>query len=149
MLIRTLMILTASFAIGGCSTMGGDFTPTGRQAMKNAEGHVVGYKQMLRNQETGEVSAQVQLFTPVKNAQGEIVAYEERSGENSIIRGVDGRQIGTRFNDVRSRGTNAKSKGITLIIGSLDTRRVVTDDKLSVREQLFASLTSEELSAIR
>ena len=149
MLTRTLLILTASFAIGGCSTMSGDFTPSSRQAMKNDEGHVVGYKQMLRNQETGEVSAQVQLFVPVKNAQGEVIAYEERTGDNSIIRGIDGRPIGTRFNDVRSRGTNVKSKGITLIIGGLDTRRVVTDNKLSVREQLFASLTSEELSAIR
>ena len=147
-LTRTLTILAASFAIAGCSTMGGQVSMTS-QAVKNAEGHVVGFKQMLRNPETGEVSAQVQLFAPIRNSLGEVVAYEERAGDSSIIRGIDGRPIGNRFNDARSRSTNAKSRGITVIIGGLDQRRVMTENTRSVREQLLASLSTEELSAIR
>ena len=157
MIARSVMIL-AAFALGGCSMMA-SMKVTDRQATKNADGHVVGFKQMLRNQETGEVSAQAQLFEPVRNAQGEVIAYEERSGGNAIIRSVDGRQIGTRFNDLRSRSTNTKSRGITLVIGELDTRplamrgpdkrRVV--DNASVHEPLVQPLVlalSYELSAI-
>ena len=150
---RTLTILAAAFALGSCSMA--SIKISDRQATKNADGHVVGFQQTLRNPETGEVSAQAQLFVPVRNDQGEVIAYEERSGGNAIIRSLDGRQIGTRFNDLRSRSTNTKSRGITLVIGELDTRplamrapekrRVV--DNASVHEPLVLAL-SYELSAI-
>src|SRR5688572_19279948 len=126
MTARTVMIL-AAFAIGGCSTVA-NVKVVDRQATKNAEGHVVGYEQKLRNQETGEVSARSQLFVPVRNAQGEVIAYEERAGEHAIIRSVDGRRIGTRYNDLRSRSTNSKSRGITVVIGQLDTRPLAMGD---------------------
>lgn len=147
MLTRTL-IIAASFALGGCATTG-DFGPVGTQQMKNSDGHVVGYKQMMRNKQTGEVLAQVRLFTPIRNDNGELIGYEEHSNEGAIIRDLDGRRIGVRFNDLRSRSTNMRSKGVTLIFGSLDSRRVVTDETTSGVPRPVASLSAADLGALR
>jgi hypothetical protein len=75
MIGRTLMIVAASLAIGGCSTLT-EFGSVRKESVRNEQGHVIGYKELLRNQQTGEVVAQVALFTPVRDGNGELVGYE-------------------------------------------------------------------------
>ncbi|MSQ64289.1 MAG: hypothetical protein EXR33_10750 [Betaproteobacteria bacterium] len=104
-----MLIIAACLAIGGCTTMGDFGTSLRKESLRNDQGHVVGYKDMLRNDRTGEVLAQVSLYTPVLGENGEIVGYEEQAKGGSIIRDVHGRSIGSRFSDLRSRGTNSKN----------------------------------------
>jgi hypothetical protein len=141
---RTL-ILAAAAALTGCATTS-EFGSSGRQALKNDQGHIIGYKDLLRNKRTGEVSAQVALFTPIRNAAGEVIGYEEqaRSG-GAIIRDLDGNAIGGRFVDLRSRQTNTRSRGVTIVIGSLDSRRVAGP----ALARLAASLSAADLRALR
>ena len=74
MTTRTL-ILAACLAIGGCSTMT-DYGVVRKEGLRNDQGHVIGYKEMLRNERTGEVMAQIALFTPIRSDSGAVVGYE-------------------------------------------------------------------------
>ena len=122
MLIR-MLVVAASLAIGGCSTLT-EYGTYARLELKNEQGHVVGHKQMLRHVRTGEVIAQVALYTPFLNNNGEIIGYEESVRDGSILRDLDGRSIGGRFTDLRSRATNAKSKGLTIVFRPQDASQV-------------------------
>ena len=75
-MVTKALVIAACFVIGGCTTLS-DYGSVRRDALKNEQGHVIGYKEMLRNQQTGEVIAQVQMFAPVTNANGELIGYEE------------------------------------------------------------------------
>lgn len=145
--IGLLVAVAAAWGLGGCATMD-DFGSTGRQAVRNDQGHVIGYKEILRNKKSGEVVAQVNMFTPMRDDAGDVVGYEEETRGGAVIRDLEGRQIGNRFADLRSRNTNMRSKGVTIVIGSLDRRRVLTDDRPKLNE-LMASLSAADLSAIR
>jgi len=144
----TMMILAAGFALGGCATVD-QYGATNRQKLVDKQGNVAGYKQQLRNERTGEVAAQVRLFTPIHNEVGDLVGYEEQTPDGAIIRDLDGRQVGHRFIDARSRGTNTRNKGITVIIGSLYSKPVVAEDELPIASRLVASLSGRDLRAIR
>jgi hypothetical protein len=146
MKIRVLIIV-ACFAIGGCTTMTDFGTSVRKESLKNDQGHVIGYKDMLRNEQTGEVLAQVLLYTPVRNESGEIVGYEEQARDGAIIRDLNGRSIGGRFSDLRSRGTNARNKGLTIVFRPADAQQVaVTQPKLW---ELTASLSASDLRRIQ
>ncbi|MBI1943211.1 MAG: hypothetical protein HYS35_06040 [Betaproteobacteria bacterium] len=145
MMIRTL-IFAASIAIGGCASVP-EYAAEGRQVLRNEQGHVIGYKDLLRDRRSGEVSAQVALFTPIRNDAGDVIAYEEQSRGGAIIRDLAGRQIGGRFSDLRSRQTNMRSRGVTIVIGSLDSRRVVAGP--AALAQLVASLSAADLRSLR
>jgi hypothetical protein len=162
MIARTL-ILAAAVALGGCSTLA-DFGPVSksgplaRKAVKNDQGHVIGFKQMLRNSETGEVVAQVNLFTPIVGESGSIVGYEEPSRGGAIIRDLAGHSIGGRFADLRSRSTNSNSKGFTLIVRARGFDQASESEQLAAAKpkpaapgfmELLASLTSSDLNRIR
>src|SRR5262245_47002299 len=99
MLARTVVILAASLAFGGCSTIN-KYGSVKKEALKNDQGHVIGYKEMLRNSRTGEVMAQMALFTPLRSESGEIVGYEEQARDGTVIRDLDGRTIGSRWSDL-------------------------------------------------
>ena len=145
MLTRTLLI-AASLAIGGCSTMT-EYGSVRKESLKNDQGHVVGYKEMLRNERTGEVMAQIALYTPVRGTGGEIVGYEEQARDGAIIRDLNGRSIGGRFSDLRSRGTNSKNKGLTIVFRPADAQQVaVTQPKIW---ELMASLSASDLRRIQ
>ena len=145
MLTRTLL-LAASLAIGGCSTMT-DYGVVRKEGLRNDQGHVIGYKEMLRNQRTGEVMAQIALFTPVHNESGEVVGYEERAKDGAVILDLYGRSIGGRFSDLRSRGTNAKNKGLMIVFRPADSQPVaVGQPKIW---ELMASLSASELRRIQ
>ena len=116
----SILIVAACFAIGGCTTMSEFGSSVRKESLKNDQGHVIGYKNMLRNDRTGEVLAQVSLYTPMRGESGEVVGYEEQSRDGAIIRDLAGRTIGGRFSDLRSRSTNSKSKGITIVFRPAD-----------------------------
>ncbi len=160
MVARTL-ILAALVALGGCSTLG-DFGPISKsgplskKAVKNDQGHVIGYKQMLRNPETGEVVAQVALFTPMLDEAGNIVGYEEPAKGGAIIHDLAGRSIGGRFSDLRGRSTNSSSKGFTLVVRARGFDQASDTDTVAAAKpakpgfmDLLASLSNSDLNRIR
>jgi hypothetical protein len=56
-------------------------------------------------------------YTPRLDAQGEVVGYEETSAQGgTVLRDVNGRRVGVRYNDLRSRGTNPQGQGVTVIV---------------------------------
>jgi hypothetical protein len=141
------LIIAASFAIGGCSTLT-DYGLVRKEGLRNDEGHLVGYKQLLRNEKTGEVFAQVALFTPLRDGAGELIGYEEQTRDGgALIRDLNGRPIGSRFADLRSRNTNARSKGITIVFRPADAPKVaVAQPKIL---DLMASLSASDLRRIQ
>jgi hypothetical protein len=145
MMTRAL-IVAACFLIGGCSTLS-DYGVVRKESLKNEQGHVIGYKEMLRSERTGEVMAQIALYTPMRSESGELVGYEEQSRDGAIIRDIDGRAIGGRFSDLRSRGTNAKNKGLMIVFRPADAQKVAVSQP-KIRE-LMASLSASDLRRIQ
>ena len=145
MMTRTL-IVAACLAIGGCSTMA-EYGSVRKEGLRNEQGHLIGYKELLRNETTGEVMAQIAMFTPMRDASGEIIGYEEPARDGAIIRDLDGRNIGGRFSDLRSRGTNAKSKGLTIVFRPADAPQVAAAQPRIW--ELIASLTRSDLRRIQ
>lgn len=109
-------------AAGGCSLLS-EYRTVDREALRNPQGHVVGQKEFVRHRDTGERVTRISLYTPRRNDAGAIVAYEERTRGGSLIRDLDGQVIGGRYKDLRSRGTNAYSQGVTLIFAQPATRK--------------------------
>ena len=136
-----ILIIAACLAIGGCTTMGDFGTSLRKESLKNDQGHVIGYKDMLRNDRTGEVLAQVSLYTPMLGENGEIVGYEEQTRGGAIIRDLNGRAIGNKFSDLRSR------KSLTIVFRPADAQQVaVAQPKIW---ELMASLSASDLRRIQ
>ena len=79
------LVLVASLAIGGCTTLT-DYGVVRTETLRNEQGHVIGSKELLRNDRTGEVVAHVSMFTPIRGESGELIGYEEQSKEGAVIR---------------------------------------------------------------
>jgi len=122
---RTALILALGLAAGGCSVMeqSKSSAAVGREDLKNAQGHVVGYKDVMRDADTGEEITQISLFVP-RIETGGIVGYEERVRGGTVLRDLNGRRIGGRFIDSRSRGTNPQSKGLLIVVRGKQPERV-------------------------
>jgi len=88
----------------------------GPELIKNEEGHVVGQKEMLRDATTGEMYENIVYFTPRRDETGKIIGYEEPMAPGVVLRDFNGRRVGVRYNDLRSRGTNPRSDGVTVIV---------------------------------
>ena len=145
-MVTKALVIAACFVIGGCTTLS-DYGSVRKEALKNDQGHVIGYKELLRNSQTGEVLAQVQMFAPVMSASGELIGYEEQVRDGSVIRDLEGRVIGSRWSDLRSRSTNAKSKGVMIVYRPADPTQVAaTQPKIW---QLMASLSASDLRRIQ
>jgi hypothetical protein len=113
-LTNTVLITALGLLAGGCSVM--QTTPVAREELRNAQGHVVGTKEIMRDARTGEELAQIALFVPRINKQGEIVGYEERVRGGTVLRDLNGKRIGSRWVDVRSRGSNPQSSGLLIVV---------------------------------
>ena len=138
--------LAALLAAGGCTTLT-DYGSVRKESLRNDQGHVIGYKELLRNDRTGEVIAQVTMYAPVRDAEGDVIGYEERAKDGSIIRDFDGRTIGSRFADLRSRGTNAKNRGLMIVFRPADAQQVAAvQPRLG---DLLASLSASDLRRIQ
>ncbi len=127
-LIRTALIL----ALGGCTAI--ETKPVAREELRNAQGHVVGYKDLMRDERTGEQLAQITLFVPRLGERGEIVGYEERERGGTVLRDVNGKRIGARWLDVRSRGTNPQNKGLLITVRGKETERDALAQAPSIEE---------------
>jgi hypothetical protein len=113
MLKRTVVILALGLAAGGCthlSSPAGSVQTLGREDLKNAQGHVIGYKALARDAATGERITQISLYLARLDERGRVVGYEERVRGGSVLRDLHGRKIGGRFDDVRSR------KNLTIVV---------------------------------
>jgi hypothetical protein len=76
-----------------------------------------------------------------------LVGYEEQSRGGAIIRDTYGRAIGARFADLRSRGTNAKNRGLTIVFRPADAQVVaIAQPKIW---ELMASLSASDLRRIQ
>ena len=105
-------ILALVFAAGGCSVL--DYRPLGKETLKNADGHVIGYKERVRS-DAGEEADRVVLFTPRLGVRGNVVAYEERIKGGVVLWDLRGKRVGSRYVDLRSRGTNSYNSGLTIV----------------------------------
>jgi len=111
---KTALVLALGLAAGGCSML--DTKPVAREDLTNAQGHVVGYKEMVRDSRTGEEMAQIALYVPRIGDRGEIIGYEERVRGGSVLHDLNGKRIGGRWDDLRGRGTNPQSKGLLIVV---------------------------------
>ena len=113
MLKRAAAILAFGFVAAGCThlaTPSGKLQALGREELRNARGHVIGYKAVTRDAATGERITHIALFVPRLNARGRIIGYEERVRGGSVLLNLHGKRIGERFIDLRSR------KGVTIVV---------------------------------
>lgn len=135
------LIIAACFAIGGCTTMSDFGTSVRKESLVNGQGHVIGYKDMLRNERIGEVIAQVQFYTPLRSDNGDVVGYGEQTRGGAVIRDLSGRAIGNKFSDLRSR------KSLTIVFRPADAQQVaVTQPKIW---ELMASLSNSDMRRIQ
>lgn len=136
---RTAIILALGLAAGGCSVM--EYKSVAREDLKNAQGHVVGFKEMVRDARTGEEVTQISLYVPRLDSRGTIVGYEERVRDGAILHDLDGKRIGTRWNDVRSRANNPQSKGLVITVRAKQSATVAQAPSIDELVQL-ARLTN-------
>jgi hypothetical protein len=137
------LLLTLGFMAGGCSVIEYKSTAqVGREDLKNAQGHVIGYKDVMRDASTGEEIAQISLFVPrIEN--GQVVGYEERVRGGSVLRDLNGKRIGGRLVDSRSRGTNPQSKGLLIVVRGKQPERLATAQAPDIDElRQLARLTN-------
>jgi hypothetical protein len=135
-LISAATVIALGLAAGGCSVL--ETKSMAHEDLKNAQGHVVGYKETMRDRETGEEMTQIALFVPRFSESGKIVGYEERVRGGSVLRDLHGKKIGGRWYDLRS------GKGFTVMVrGKESAERVAVAEAPSIEELIqLARLTN-------
>jgi hypothetical protein len=135
-LIKT-SVLALALAAGGCSVL--DYKAlSGKETLKNAHGHVIGYKERVADAQGTEEIDRVILFTPRFSETGRVVAYEERMKGGVILWDTRGKRIGSRYVDLRSRGTNAHNGGLTIVFVPRDSERLA-------QKQHIAQVTIDDI----
>jgi len=112
---QLMTMLAASLMATACADTV-EYRYVSTEVLKNEQGHVVGHKELLRDARTGEEFELVTHYSPLFDSKGDIVGYQEPTRGGALIRGLDGRRIGARYTDLRSRGTNPGSEGVTITI---------------------------------
>jgi hypothetical protein len=113
---KTIGVLAVSLAASGCSLL--EYQPLGKENLKNSQGHVIGYRERLCDCSAGEEVDRVVLFTPLRTEAGTIIGYEEKIKNGLQLWDTRGKRVGTRYVDLRSRGTNARNSGLTIVFRS-------------------------------
>lgn len=141
-LISTAAVLALGLAAGGCAVL--DTKSMAHEELRNAQGHVVGYKDMVRDRQTGEELAQIALFVPRFNDRGRLIGYEERVRGGSVLRDLNGKKIGGRWDDLRARGNNPNSRGLLIVVrGKASAESVAVAQAPSIEELIqLARLTN-------
>ncbi len=111
-----LLFLAASLTAACGTSKEYRYAKGGPEQIKNEQGHVVGIKEMLRDPSTGEMYENIVYFTPRRDESGKIIGYEEPLAPGVVLRDLNGRRVGVRYSDLRSRGTNPNNEGVTVII---------------------------------
>ena len=122
MKLAKTIILAITLAAGGCSML--EFKQLGKETLKNSQGHVVGYRERLCDCGKGEELDRIVLFTPRLSERGKVVAYEERIKGGVVLCDLRGKRIGSRYVDLRSRGTNARNSGLTIVFVPREAERL-------------------------
>ena len=120
-LTKTATMLALGLLAGGCSTV--EFKNLGTEPLRNAEGRLIGQKVTLWDSRSGEKLARIALFVPRLDEHGAIIGYEELVPGGSVLRDLNGRPLGTRWVDLRSRGSNPGNKGLTILVYSQPAER--------------------------
>ena len=116
-------VLALALAAGGCSML--EFKSlSGRETLKNSQGHVIGYKERMCDCAAGEELDRVVLFTPRLDEKGRVTAYEERIKGGVVLWDLRGKRVGSRYVDLRSRGSNAYNSGLTIVFRPRESERV-------------------------
>ena len=110
---RTL-VLGALLALSACATQD-NFTTMSREQFRNDEGKIVGHRELLRNNDTGELVHKVELYAVLTDANGKIIGYEQRTRSGAVVYDDQGRPIGSRMVDLRSKGSNPSSRGVVFM----------------------------------
>ena len=129
--LQTAVLALLFAALGGCSSL----EPKsfgGKELVKNADGHVIGYK------ERADDVDRVVLFTPRFSERGNIVAYEERMKGGVVLWDLNGKRVGARYVDLRSRGTNAYNSGLTIVFRPRESEHLA-------QQQYVAQVTIENI----
>jgi len=129
--VTTLILAFAALA-SGCSSV--EWKQMSLQPLRNEQGHVIGQKETLCDCRNGERIARLALFEPRFDERGVLVGYEEKMRGGVQLRDLNGRRIGTRFADLRSRANNPNSKGLTIIVHSQRTATAATASITTVDE---------------
>jgi hypothetical protein len=95
-----------------------EYKPIGKETLKNSQGHVIGYRERLCDCAAGEELDRVVLFTPRLTEAGNVIGYEEKIKNGVVLWNLRGKRIGSRYVDLRSRGTNARNSGLTIVFRS-------------------------------
>jgi hypothetical protein len=114
--IKTIGVLAVSLAASGCSLL--EFKPLDKETLKNSQGHVIGYRERLCDCSAGEELDRVVLFTPRLTEAGNVIGYEEKIKNGVVLWDLRGKRVGTRYVDLRSRGSNARNSGFTIVFRS-------------------------------
>jgi hypothetical protein len=136
MKVLKTIVLALSLATGGCAML--DFKQLGKQTLKNEQGHVIGYKERICDCAAGEELDRVVLFNPRLSTSGRVMAYEERIKGGVVLWDLRGKRIGSRYVDLRSRGTNAHSSGLTIVF-------VPREAEVLAAQQLIAQVTIDDI----
>ena len=131
-LISAAAVIALGLAAGGCSVL--ETKSMAHEDLKNAQGHVVGYKDTVRDQQTGEEMAQIALFVPRFSERGQVIGYEERVRGGSVLHDLNGKRIGGRWDDLRARGSNPQSKGLLIVVRGKRSESVATAQAPSIEE---------------
>ena len=123
-LFTITMIVALAALASGCSSV--EWKQVSLQPLRNQQGHVIGQKETLCDCLNGERIARLALFEPRFDDHGVLVGYEEKIRGGVQLRDLNGRRIGTRFADHRSRANNPNSKGLTIIVHSAPAERAAT-----------------------
>jgi hypothetical protein len=116
-------VLAVCLAASGCSLL--EYQPLGKETLKNAQGHVIGYRERLCDCRAGEELDRVVLFTPRLTEAGNVFGYEEMIKNGVVLWDTRGKRIGSRYVDLRSRSTNARNSGLTIVFrSSADAERL-------------------------
>lgn len=118
------MIVGLAALASGCSSV--EWKQISMQPLRNGQGHVIGQKEMLCDCRNGERIARLALFEPRFDEHGALVGYEEKMRGGVQLRDLNGRRIGTRFADHRTRANNPNSKGLTIIVYGQPAARAAT-----------------------
>lgn len=113
-MLSRMLIAAAALALAGCATQG-EYSSLRKDPVRDERGHVVGEREGLVDVNTGAVIERVEVYMLLVDSDGKLLGYEQRLKDGSIVRDVDGRPMGARYIDLRSRGTNPHSSGLLLL----------------------------------
>jgi len=126
---RTIGLLAITLAASGCSVL--EYKPVGKETLKNAQGHTIGYRERLCDCKAGEDIDRVVLFTPRYSERGTVIAYEERIKGGVVLWDTRGKRVGSRYVDLRSRGSNARNSGLTIVFVPREAERLAAQEQIA------------------